>query len=131
MCFCPAFAGTLAPPRRGGALLGARPFLVPTFQLGHLARKGLATSGFRLAKSVSAEGSTLATGRELKVTGQYQSEVSVLANGGLVLTAMANLGKQGLVSGMVCPLDRIFRIKDEGFGEAVDASDFLYVINSR
>lgn len=29
---------------------------------------------------------------EEKVTGQYQSEVSVLANEGVVLTAMANLG---------------------------------------
>ena len=37
------------------------------------------------------------------VTGQYQSGVSVLANKGLVLTTMANLGKKWLFAGMVCP----------------------------
>lgn len=44
----------------------------------------------------------------------------MLANGGLVLTAMANLGGKVLISGKVYPLDRILRIKDKGFGEAVD-----------
>src|SRR3989338_9014354 len=36
------------------------------------------------------------------VTGQCQSAVGVLANEGLALTTMANLGKKGLLAGVVC-----------------------------